>query len=156
MSSWRRITSLTYSQIKDLQNQRLHSFINTHVYPFSAFYRKLFDDKKIDPRSIRTKGDLKRIPYISKSDLIDKDNPQKYKDFILHPNKETLKQYWPKSRLLALAAKSMVQGRRLEDDLEPCKEAVLALQLVCRRAAQKDRLTEHVVLIIELHPDPTV
>jgi len=117
MDSWKRITSLTYSQIKDLQNQRLHHFINTHVYPFSPYYHKLFDDKKIDPRSIRTKEDLKRIPFISKSDLIDKDNQQKFKDFILHPDKEKIRRCWPKSRLLKLAARSLLRGRRLEDDL---------------------------------------
>ena len=117
MDSWRGITSLSYSQIKELQNQRLHSFINTHVYPFSPYYRHLFDEKKIDPRDIRTREDLKRIPYISKTDLISKDNPQKFKDFILQPDKEKINRYWPKSRLLTLAAKSMLQGHRLEDDL---------------------------------------
>jgi phenylacetate-CoA ligase len=117
MDSWRGITSLTYSQIKDLQNQRLHSFINTHVYPFSPYYHKLFDEKKIDPRHIRTREDLKRIPFTGKSDLIDKDNPQKYKDFILQPDKEKISRYWPKSRLLTLAGKSFLQGRRLQDDL---------------------------------------
>ena len=94
MDSWRGITSLTYSQIKDLQNKQLHAFINTHVYPFSPYYRKLFDDHKINPKEIRTKEDLKRIPFINKSDLIGKDNPQKYKEFILQPDKEKINQYW--------------------------------------------------------------
>ncbi len=117
MDSWRGITSLTYSQIKDLQNQRLHSFINTHVYPFSPYYTKLFDEKKINPRHIRTREDLKRIPYISKSDLIGKDNPQKFKDFILQPDKEKISRYWPKSRILARALKSMLLGHHLQEDL---------------------------------------
>jgi len=117
MDPWRSITSLTYSQIKDLQNQRLYSFINTHVYPFSPYYAKLFNEKKIDPRQIRTKEDLKRIPLISKSDLIDKDNPQKFKDFILQPDKEKISRYWPKTRLLAMAAKAFAKDQRLEEDL---------------------------------------
>ncbi|MDE2222598.1 MAG: AMP-binding protein [Candidatus Omnitrophica bacterium] len=117
MNAWKGITSLSYSQIQALQNQRLFSFINTHVYPFSPFYRKLFDDKKIDPRTIRTKEDLQRIPFISKADLIDKDNPQKFKDFILQPDKEKIKSCWPKTRLLGLALKSLSQGRHLQEDL---------------------------------------
>ena len=117
MNSWGTITSLTYSQIKDLQNKRLHAFINTHVYPFSPYYRKLFDDNKIDPRDIRTREDLKRIPYISKSDLITKDNPQKFKDFILQPDKEKISRYWSKARMLTLAGKSMLQGQHLQDVL---------------------------------------
>src|ERR1039457_2052411 len=107
MNYWKKITSLSHGQIKDLQNQRLHYFINTHVYPFSPYYHKIFDDKKIDPRHIRTKEDLKRIPFISKSDLIGKDNSQTFKDFIRHPDKEKISRYWPKSRLLMLAAKSL-------------------------------------------------
>jgi len=117
LNSWKGITSLSYSQIRELQNQRLHSFINTHVYPFSPYYHKLFDEKKINPRHIRTKEDLKHIPFINKSDLIDKDNQQKFKDFILHPDKEKISRYWPKSRLLTMALKSLASGRRLEDDL---------------------------------------
>ncbi len=117
MDSWEKITSLTYSQIKELQNQHLHSFINTHVYPFSPYYQKLFDDNKIDPRKIRTREDLKHIPFISKSDLISKDNPQKFKDFILQPDREKIGRHWPKSQLLIRAAQSMLQGQRLEDDL---------------------------------------
>ncbi len=117
MNSWGNITSLTCGQIKELQNQRLHHFINTHVYPFSPYYRKLFNDHKIDPRQIRTREDLKRIPFISKSDLIDKSNPQKFKDFILQPDKEKIGTYWPKSRLLGLAARSFLRGGHLQDDL---------------------------------------
>mgnify|MGYP003392894641 CR=1 FL=1 len=117
MDPWRGIASLTYSQIKDLQNRRLHSFINTHVYPFSPYYHKLFDEKHIDPRHIRTKEDLKRIPYISKSDLIDKDNQQKFRDFILQPDKEKISRYWPKSRLLTLAVKFLLQGHSVQDVL---------------------------------------
>jgi len=115
MDSWKGITSLSYSQIKRLQNQRLHHFINTHVYPFSPYYHKLFDDHKIDPQQIRTKEDLKRIPFISKSDLISKDNLQKYKDFILHPDKEKISRSWPKSRLLMLAVRSMLQGLQMQE-----------------------------------------
>lgn len=117
MDSWSGITSLTYSQIKELQNQRLRSFINTHVYPFSPYYHKLFDEQKINPRYIRTKEDLRHIPYISKSDLVDKNNPQKFLDFILRPDKEKIGRHWPKLRLLTRTLRSLLQGRRIQDDL---------------------------------------
>ena len=95
----------------------MHSFINTQAYPFSPYYRKLFDDKKIDPKQIRTREDLKRIPFISKSDLIDKDNPQRFKDFILQPDKEKISRSWPKGRLLARAIQAYFKGRPVEQDL---------------------------------------
>lgn len=117
MDSWKGITRLSDEQIKSLQDRRLHSFINTQVYPFSPYYRKLFDEKKIDPQSIRTKQDLSRIPLISKNDLIDGNNSQRFQDFILHPDKVTISRYWPKTRLLGMAATSLVQGRGLEQEL---------------------------------------
>ncbi len=108
MDSWQGLTSLTAGQIKDLQNSRLRAFINTQVYPFSPFYRKLFDDHHIDPRQIRSKADLRRIPLISKADLMDKNNPEKFKEFVLHPDKDLISRYWPKSRLMGLALKAML------------------------------------------------
>jgi len=81
---------LSYPQIRALQNQRLHEFINKRVYPFNPHYRKLFDDNHIDPRGIRGVGDLARIPFSTKLDLVSKDDPQKFKEFVLAPDKARL------------------------------------------------------------------
>ncbi len=116
MNPWDNITSLSYSEIKDLQNKQLHHFINTHVYPFSPYYRKVFDDNKINPNDIRTVNDLKRIPFSSKLDLVTKDNPLKYRDFILAPDKEKIAKHWPKEKLLGLAFKSMLKGQGYVQD----------------------------------------
>jgi len=116
MNPWANIISLSYEQIKELQNRRLHHFINTHVYPFSPYYRKLFDDNKINPKHIRTVSDLKHIPFTSKLDLVAKDNAQKFKDFILQPDQAKIRQFWPKDKLLKLGLQSLFKGKDFIQD----------------------------------------
>ena len=111
MNPWANITCLSYRQIKDLQNQRLHHFINTHVYPFNPHYRQLFDEHKINPRHIRTMGDLKQIPFTSKLDLVAQDNPQKFRDFILQPDQKKIRKFWPKGKLLKITLQSLLKGK---------------------------------------------
>ncbi len=111
MNPWHNITSLSYRQIKELQNSRLEHFINTHVYPFSGHYRKLLDDNKINPRHVKSISDLRLLPFTSKLDLVAKDDPQRFKDFILQPDQEKIRQFWPKDRLLKLAVQSLLKGK---------------------------------------------
>ncbi|MEI7999228.1 MAG: AMP-binding protein [Candidatus Omnitrophota bacterium] len=118
MNPWRNITSLSYDQIRKLQNKQLHHFINTHVYPFSSHYRQLFDEHKINPKHIRTIADLKHLPFTNKLNLVAQDNPQKFRDFILQPDQAKIRRYWPKEKLLKLALQSLFKGKEyLEDSL---------------------------------------
>ena len=116
MDPWSDLTSLSYAQVKALQDRKLRYFINRHVYPFSPHYRKLFDDNNIDPRHIRGTADLKHIPFTSKLDLISKENPQKFRDFVLAPDQEKMRRFWPKSELLKLAALSLCKGKEHVQD----------------------------------------
>ena len=111
MKAWQNISSLSTQQIRELQDRRLKHFINTHVYPFSPYYRKLFDDHQIDPRRIRGIADLRHLPLTSKLDFVAADNPQKFKDFILQPDKEKIRQCWSKDKLLGLAIRSLFLGQ---------------------------------------------
>ena len=118
MDAWKNITSLSYRQIRALQNERLQHFITTHVYPFSPHYRRLFDDHKIQPRHIHTVEDLKHIPFSSKLDLVSPDNPAQFKDFVLAPDKEKIRRNWPLGKLLDLAAQGLLQGQEaVQEDL---------------------------------------
>ena len=111
MASWQNITSLTYPQIRELQDRKLRHFLRTQVYPFSSFYRRMFDEHKIKVQHIRSVSDLKHIPLISKADIVTQDDPQRYKEFILKPDQETIRAYWPKDKLLGLLLKTMVKGK---------------------------------------------
>ncbi len=116
MNPWQNLTSLSFEQMRELQDRKLSHFINTHVYPFSPYYRKLFDDHQINPKEICSVADLRRIPLTSKVDFFSKDNPQKYKDFILQPDQDKIKQFWPKAKLISLAASSLFKGKEYVKD----------------------------------------
>ncbi len=111
MSKWRTLTALSRAQVKELQDRKLRHFVNTHVYPFSPYYRKLFDDNKINPARIRGLADLQHLPFTSKLDLVAKDNPQRFMDFILHPDQEKIRQFWPKDKVVVTALKSLFMGK---------------------------------------------
>ncbi len=122
---WASISKLNKDQILSLQNQKLHSFVNTYLYPFSSYYRKLFDQHKIDPKKIKTIADLANLPFTSKPDLMACDaNPEKFREFILKPDKDLIKKYWPKTKLLDLAYQTLAKGEeavayQLEEEFRP-------------------------------------
>jgi phenylacetate-coenzyme A ligase PaaK-like adenylate-forming protein len=111
MDPWRSISSLSPQEIRSLQNKKLNTFINTQIYPFSPHYRRIFDQNKINPKSIRSVEDLKHLPLTSKSDFINKENPQIYKEFVLRPDEKLIRQYWPASKLARLALKNVLKGK---------------------------------------------
>ncbi len=93
------------------RNARLHRHINEQLYPYSPFYRRLFDTNKIDPRSIRTLDDLRRIPFTTKMDIAPTaDNPTRHLDLILQPDLEKIRRYAPKTKLLDLALTRLLHG----------------------------------------------
>ena len=111
MDPWRSISGLSPSEVRSLQNKKLNTFINTQLYPFSPHYRRVFDQNKIDPRTIRSIVDLKHLPLTSKSDFINKEDPLVYKEFILHPDEKLIRAHWPVSKLAALALTKVFKGK---------------------------------------------
>lgn len=92
-------------------NARLHRFINEQLYPYSPFYRRLFDENRIDPRSIRTVDDLRRIPFTTKKDIAPTaEHPSRHLDIVLQPDIEKLRKFAPKSTLLRLLWTRMLHG----------------------------------------------
>ena len=93
------------------RNTLLHRFINEQLYPYSPFYRRLFDDNKIDPHSIRTTDDLRRIPFTTKHEIAPTaDNPTRHLDLVLQPDAGKLRRYAPKTKLLQLALIQLFRG----------------------------------------------
>jgi len=89
----------------------MHRFVNEQLYPYSAFYRRLFDENKIDPRSIRTVDDLRRVPFTTKRDIAPTaDNPTRHLDLVLHPDLEKLRQFAPKGKLIDLLWTKLIAG----------------------------------------------
>ncbi|MGE0269518.1 MAG: phenylacetate--CoA ligase family protein [Candidatus Omnitrophota bacterium] len=112
MNPWQHIAVLSRQEIKQLQDRRLHRFINEYIYPFSPYYKRLFDEHKIDPKKIKRVEDLKHIPFTSKINLIDRDeSTQHYKDFILQPDEHKIRAAWPPAKTLPLVLKKILHGK---------------------------------------------
>ena len=100
MINWKAISCLSTKKIEKLQNKKLRNFLQ-HKIPFSPYYIRLFKKNKIKFSNIRTTKDLEKIPFTTKGDVApSKKNPKKYKDFILQPDKNSIKKYSPKFELL--------------------------------------------------------
>jgi len=99
--SWKKISFLSKKKIKALQDKKLKSFIKYQIYPFHPYYRRLFKKNNIKPSDIKGLDDLVKIPFTSKEDIVPtKKDPKKYLDFVLQPNKKTIKEYFPKLKLI--------------------------------------------------------
>lgn len=119
MNFWKNIEHSTRQQIQAAQGRQLRRFVNTHVYPFSPYYRRLFDQHDIDPRSIHTLEDLRRIPITSKVDLIETPNhSQLFQDLILQPDEKKIRTFWPLAKKIPLALQKLLRGQEgIEDAL---------------------------------------
>ncbi len=84
--------------------RRLSHYLREIVLPFSGYYRRLFREQNIDPRSIRTRDDLRRIPFTTKQDI--SGDPEKLLQFVLLPDRELL------ARRPSTFAKALIRGRR--------------------------------------------
>jgi hypothetical protein len=84
-------------------NQRLAEHVRLRLYPFSAHYKKLFDQAGIRPEKVRTIRDLAALPLTTKKDLIDaQTDPERKRDFVLIPTPEKIRAHWGLGRKLAL------------------------------------------------------
>ncbi|MDP3804213.1 MAG: AMP-binding protein, partial [Candidatus Omnitrophota bacterium] len=121
------IFSMPWSGLKRLQEEKLRRFITRNLYPFSPYYRDLFDRNKIRPDSIRTVDDLRRIPFTSKNTFLDVAKEEMTKrnlEFLLQPDENLMKKYMPKSELAKFAFSAMIRGKtyvkdRLEREYRP-------------------------------------
>lgn len=101
-------------ELKDLQNRKLRHFITRHLYPFSPYYRRLFDKHKIDPDAIRTVEDLRRVPFTSKKDFCDsaeEDTAKRSLAFCLQPDENAVKKYLPKTELAKFMLSRALKGK---------------------------------------------
>ncbi len=71
MGYWNEdIECMSREDMTALQNERLRAQVK-HVYENVPYYRDLMDKKGLKPEDIQTIDDLKKLPFLSKSDLRD-------------------------------------------------------------------------------------
>ena len=98
--------------MRKFQDAQLARYIKEYLYPFSPYYRGLFDREGVSPDQIRSVDDLRRLPTTTKLDLVPSEaDPQKFKQFILQPDPESIRTAWPLSRKLPLLWESWTKGK---------------------------------------------
>jgi len=98
---------LPEAEVRRLQVEKLRHYLRTAVLPFSAYYRELFRAQNLEAGSIRTLEDLQRLPFTKKSDLLPTpEHPERFKEFILTPDRETL------TRRPATILRALLHGRK--------------------------------------------
>jgi phenylacetate-CoA ligase len=105
---------LSEQAVRRWQAEELRRYLRTVVLPFSAHYGKLFQEHGLDAESFQTLEDLQRLPFTSKSDLLNTAaQPQQFKNFILLPDQRML------ARRPATILRVLLHGRnRVKQDFE--------------------------------------
>lgn len=106
---WNKLSHNTRDEFRELQNTKLRAFVR-HQLMFSPYYRELFKKNNLSRSDIQTTDDLVKIPLTTKEDLAPTETERaRPRQFILQPDEHLIKQYFPKSRLLRLAARKMAK-----------------------------------------------
>ena len=87
-AKWPRLSE---RHLRQLQAEKLRHYLQSVVAPFSPHYRELFQEERVDVGAVRTLADLRRLPFTSKTDLLNSpEHPQQGREFILQPDAQQL------------------------------------------------------------------
>ncbi len=114
-NSWGPIAHLPAVEQKRQQEKKLARFVQQYLYPFSPWYRALFDQHRIDPRCVRSFADLARLPLTAKPDFLEESD--RFRRFILRPDQNSIRSHWPLPLKAGLAARRLVRGEGAVKDL---------------------------------------
>src|SRR5688500_2642758 len=93
--------------LRDWQLARLRGYLRDTVLPFSAHYRRVFAEARLDSSQLRTSDDLRRLPFTTKRDFLPgSDGSDPVRDFVLVPDRAVL------SRRPGTIAKALLRGRK--------------------------------------------
>jgi len=104
---------MTPEEQKEYRDGKLSHFVSTQLYPYSPFYRKMFDDNKVKPGDIRSVEDLRRLPFTYKADIAPTaEDTERFRRFVLEPDAELIKTYMPRLSQYRLSANRVFQGEQ--------------------------------------------
>lgn len=108
-----------------MQEMLLRSFVRRFLYPFSPFYRRLFDEHDIKPKQIKGLRDLERIPPVSARDFdsVPEDDWRPFRA-LLRPDEHSLKRSAHRGLLRRVAKEKLLRGdeaaeRLLAEEFKP-------------------------------------
>ncbi len=95
---------------QSIQLARCRQFLSQQL-AFSPLYKRMFAEAGIDPRSIRSMDDFRKIPFTSKLDISPTpEEPKRPGELVLQPTPELIREHWPLSRKLGLLGKKLIRG----------------------------------------------
>ena len=120
MPAWDKIRK---EEMNRMQGAKLSRFIREQVFPFSPFYRRLFERDGLKPDDFRTLKDLRKIPFSSKADIVPTEEDQaRPKQIILQPDPSTIKEHLnlrKKLSLLGCKLRGMDPARKIAQEYLP-------------------------------------
>lgn len=108
-----------------MQEMLLQSFVRRFLYPFSPFYRDLFDRHGIKPKQIKRLRDLEQLPLVSATDFdsVPEDDWRPFRA-LLRPDEHSLKRSAHRRLLRRVAKEKLFRGdaaaeRLLAEEFKP-------------------------------------
>lgn len=98
------------------QLNRLRDYLSQRVIPFSAHYRRLFDEHGVHPHDIRSLEDWRRVPFSSKKDLAVPRDQQR--ELVLTPDEAALRRE-PSMWMTALLHGKAAAKEKAEAEFRP-------------------------------------
>ncbi|MGH8024929.1 MAG: phenylacetate--CoA ligase family protein [Limisphaerales bacterium] len=90
-SLWENWHNLPETIARQRQAARLRQFLRQTVLPFSAHYKRVFQENNLTADSIQSLDDLAKIPFTTKTDLLNTpEHPERVRDFLLLPDEKVL------------------------------------------------------------------
>src|SRR5450830_1156591 len=102
---------MTLKEQKEYRDSKLSYFIRTQLYPYSPFYREMFDENKVKPEDIRRVEDLRRIPFTYKADIAPSaEEPSRFQRFVLQPEDKMMQEYMPRLQFARMRVDKCLKG----------------------------------------------
>jgi len=99
--------------------------VRRFIYPFSPFYRRLFDEHGLKPTHIRRLRDVERIPLVSRADFerVPEDDWRPFRA-LLRPDERSLRRWGHRGLLRRVAKEKLLRGdaaaeRMLAEEFKP-------------------------------------
>ncbi|MBN1288952.1 MAG: phenylacetate--CoA ligase family protein [Actinobacteria bacterium] len=129
-----RWDKMSFEEQSEYRDRKLAYFVRTQIYPYSNFYRRLFDENNVKPEQIKKVEDLRRIPFTYKVDIApDNGNPTKYLDFVLDPSDDLVGTYMPKLELARLRLDKLLKGEGYVNEKMRCYFSPIHVQFTTGR-----------------------
>ena len=149
MSALESFRSTNVDDARRMQAAKLSRFILEQVYPFSPFTRRLLDQTGVRPQQIKSRDDLRRLPFTIKTDFLPTySNSDGYRSFILEPDEGSIRQYAPKRRLVGLFGRRLLFSANHTKAMLQSKYQPVFMSAITDRFKPEHYLTEMITHVV--------